>query len=273
MKLPNIFGDGSDGDAVWSTNDIIDSDKQYNSLHVLPGAILSTNGSRIFVRGRLLNEGTIKNDGSAASGVTGGFGGAGDTVAGGISGADGRTTTGAGASAIDWTTQVLDNRGEGGGGGGAGANVGGEPTDDATNFVQNSAFENIVGALVGSSFTDAGLVSPEGGGGGGAGGNASGSGTNGGAGGGGGGTVMISAKTIDNSRGTIQAKGGAGSAATGGGNAGGGGGGGGGRIVLLGIDTSQGTLSVAGGAGGAKVGTGVAGVAGSAGSTFVVSGV
>jgi hypothetical protein len=91
-----------------------------------------------------------------------------------------------------------------------------------------------------------------------------------GAGGGGGGTVLVAANILDNSNGTIEAKGGKGANATLPGNKGGGGGGGGGAIVLVGSTIIEGNLSVEGGLGGAGTGTGQTGSKGQDGQIFKI---
>lgn len=102
----NIFGDGSDGAVIISSNTTLTRDMYYTDLTINSTFTLDTGGYRIFGNGVLINNGTIRNNGANASGTTGGSGGAGGSLkSGGTGGAGGNITAGGNA---------------GGGGGGAG---------------------------------------------------------------------------------------------------------------------------------------------------------
>jgi len=88
--IMNLFGDGSDGDVVISSNTTLTSDKYYNNLTVNSTFTLNTAGYRVFVKGTLINNGTIACNGGNASNSTGGVaGGGGSTASGGAGGAGG----------------------------------------------------------------------------------------------------------------------------------------------------------------------------------------
>lgn len=97
--LNENFGDGSDGNAVISSNTSLSADKQYNNLTINAGVTLNASGYKIFVKGTLLNNGTIANNGGnggaggagqvnngGGSGGSAGSGGAGNTLAAGLNG-------------------------------------------------------------------------------------------------------------------------------------------------------------------------------------------
>jgi len=67
-----IWGDGSDGAVVISSNTTLTRDMYYSDLTVNSTFTLNTGGYRIFVSGTLTNNGTIANNGGNASGPTGG---------------------------------------------------------------------------------------------------------------------------------------------------------------------------------------------------------
>lgn len=76
-----MFGDGSDGDVVISSNTSLSRDMYYNNLTVNAGVTLTTAGYRVFVAGTLTNNGTISNGGGAGgAGVNGAGGGAGGSA-------------------------------------------------------------------------------------------------------------------------------------------------------------------------------------------------
>jgi hypothetical protein len=54
-----VYGQGTDGDVVISSNTTLTSDKYYNNLTVNNGITLLTNGYRIFIKGTLTNNGFI----------------------------------------------------------------------------------------------------------------------------------------------------------------------------------------------------------------------
>lgn len=274
VKVPNLFGDGSDSDATITGTTTLTEDMFYRNLTIAGGGVLVTSGFRVFVSGVLLNLGTIRNNGSGASGATAGSSVNSDMYGNGTLGGAGRSTAGVGNSSAlaAAATGVSATGHQAGSGGSGGTNAGGSGGSPQTDFDLRNYIRNAI-EIFSPTFTWQGTkYTINAGGSGGGGGNDTGAGTVSGGGGGGGGVILISAKILNNGSGTIEAKGGAGGAASGAGNAGGGGGGGGGSILLCGIEINQGTLTASGGAGGAKVGTGVAGQAGTAGASLVVKG-
>jgi hypothetical protein len=264
--LNGIFGDGSDGDAVIAAGApvTISRDTMYNNLTVPNGATLTPRGFRVFVKGTLtINAGgNINDNGKDAVGVTAGAAlnivSAGFGAASGA-GANGRATTGAGASSTtssNCSINDLNQAPQGGVGGSAGgANTGGTagaapPTTilqkwtslasmwTARCYNGSATFNGGSGGGGGGCDTTAGLASSGGGG-------------------SGAGIVWIAAKTIVNN-GSITANGGAGAngvSATG--VAGGGGGGAGGMIAIItATSTGIGTVTANGGTAGTSVGTG-----------------
>lgn len=88
LNFESVFGDGSDGDVTISSDTSLSTDMYYNNLTINSGKALTCNGYRIFVKGTLTNNGTIKqNGGNGATATTyqGANGGAG-TNSGSISG-------------------------------------------------------------------------------------------------------------------------------------------------------------------------------------------
>jgi hypothetical protein len=88
LNFESVFGDGSDGDVTISSDTSLSTDMYYNNLTINSGKALTCNGYRIFVKGTLTNNGTIKSNGgngASATGYLGGAGGAG-TAAGSLSG-------------------------------------------------------------------------------------------------------------------------------------------------------------------------------------------
>jgi len=298
----NLFGDGSDGDVVVSTEINLTRDMFYNNLTVEDGGIINTKSFRIFVKDQFIKKpgGILRNNGNAgADGEDGDDtgnnlntgGAAGATVAsgslpGGIaSGAGGKGGDGAisGTAGSD-AAKSLGTAGSGGGGGG---NAGGSGAGSGgSGGSQTGTLYNIIKSfssayyLIDTLPSIISLTISAGSGGGGGGDNSV---TDDRAGGGGGagspaGMIWIAAnRMFIEGENEIQCNGGAGGAggdAIGTNAAGGGGGGAGGSggviILIYGDKTGTGTLSVAGGAGGAG-GSGVAGgnngSAGTAGQT------
>lgn len=70
-----LFGDGSDGDVVISSNTSLTRDMYYNNLTIDLGFTLNPEGFRIYVKGTFENNGTV-----ASNGGTGGNGAAGGDV-------------------------------------------------------------------------------------------------------------------------------------------------------------------------------------------------
>ncbi len=294
-----MFGDGSDGNhtvtAGYSggpiTNNALTRDAFFNNLTINSGVTLYTAGYRIFVKGTLINNGTIDRNGNAGgngsnapysdggaggSGASGlGAGSIGGSVAGGAGGQGGSYdelgeggyaaspgSNGAGATALG------GNGGNGGAGGQCQPNAttqygkaggAGGTASAPTGGCRAMPFAAILRDI------EATVVKIQGGaggaGGGGGGGTQYGGGGGGGGGGGsGGGIIFIAAKAINNSSGTIRANGGSGGHGGSGylagghygGPGGGGGGGGGGAIVLIYITASWGTEQANGGSGGSK---------------------
>lgn len=262
VNQKGFFGDGSDGDVVISGTTTLTADMNYNNLTINSSQILNTGGYRIFVRGTLTNNGTIRNNGGNASGSTGGIPAPAGTLLGGGAGANSGGLTGGNA-----------------GGGGAGIvmifarNVAVQGTIEAKGgdgAQPSGASSNTAGSNGGS--VTRGLIQT---GHGGAGGN---TGSNSG---GIGGVITTSSKMsrgnltmltmmID---GIIQLGGGGGGASGGengaGPNSGGGGGGQGGLIVFV-YDNivTTGTTTVTGGLG--KAGFGTGGLSGSNGDAGLV---
>ncbi len=266
-----LFGDGFDGDVTIAVDTTLTSDMYYDDLTVNAATNLTTGGFRIFVKGTLTLNGTIRFNGVTATNNNGaGFGGSNQTLKTTEAGANGGTAAGSAATARADCMGGAGGLGGTGSGGAGGA--GGAATVPASTRGGVRAFGNIATAFFGriiDASNAAAIVSPFAGLGGGGGG---GDGTAGGGGGGGGGFVCIAAKTLAGA-GTIEAKGGNGAAASAG-NRGGGGGGGGGVVTLITASTSNPyTISVAGGTGGAGSGTGTAGANGSDGRTFLHLGV
>ena len=69
----NLFGGGDDGNVTISSNTTLTRDMYYNDLTVNSGIILTTANYRVFVKGTLTNNGTIRNNGN--DGTAGGAGG------------------------------------------------------------------------------------------------------------------------------------------------------------------------------------------------------
>jgi len=287
----NLFGDGSDGDVVVSTEIDLTRDMFYNNLTVEEGGIINTKSFRIFVKDQFIkkpggilrnngNDGEDGKDGDATNNNLNTGGAAGATVAsgslpGGIaSGAGGKGAEGATAgTAGSDADKSLGAAGSGGGGGGNALSgetgqyggSGGSQTGTLYNILKSfSSAYYLIDTL--PSIVSLTISAGSGGGGGGG---CSVSADRAGGGGGAGspaGMIWIAAnRMFIEGENEIQCNGGAGGAggdAIGASSAGGGGGGAGGSggviILIYGDKTGTGTLSVAGGAGG-DGGSGVAG--------------
>jgi hypothetical protein len=259
LASSGLFGDGSDGDlnVDGATFLTLTADKYFNNLTLQPGATIQTNGFRIFVRGTLINNGVIHNNGLGSGGGIQGLpgGGTGTLGGGGTSGFGG----GSGSAPTAGEQKVFSLGGSGG--------LGGSLTARGPNVVPPVAAEggtNVLSALP-LALTCRTITGAQITGGGGGDGGAFGT-QNGSSGGGGGGVVMVAARTITGS-GSVQARGGAGGVRT---SAGGGGGGGGGVVVIVStgpLPTGI-TVNVDGGA----AGTGTVGTPqpGSPGKMFVI---
>ena len=97
-----IFGDGSDGNVVISTDTSLTRDMFYNNLTINAGISLHTAGFRVFVREKLINNGTIHNNGgngsasSSGTAVGGSAGSTGSLLGGGAGGGPAQTYCGSG---------------------------------------------------------------------------------------------------------------------------------------------------------------------------------
>lgn len=238
-----IFGNGSDGDETIAGDTTLTRDMFYDNLTVNGGIVLTTDGFRIFVRGTLTNNGTIRNNGATGTDDLGGAGGGGGSL-------------GAGGVGADLNDDADDLDPALGGDGGDGDNLGSVVTLPTGGGLRGSPQAILLhepdGALIG------------GGGGGG-----SGSGGGHGGGSGGGGVICIIAKTLDNSGGIIEANGGDGFAMSD--DLKGPGGGGGGFISILSNDFSAGTEQCLAGAGGVNSGSGANGDNGVAGTVVKIA--
>jgi hypothetical protein len=227
--INGIFGDGSDGDVTISGGVSLARDMYYRNLTIGPGAVLKTNGFRVFVRGvLLLLQGSVIDDSGATA--SSGFGGDGAP-----SGTLGEGEPGGSYTVSSSGSGVINALGGNGGGGDVTENGVAIPPPASVGGAQ--AFDSAVGALSGRTI-DGAIVN--GGAGGGAGG--------GGSGGGGGGVIVIAAATVNVSgSAAVQALGGDASNAEFGHDGGGGGG------VVVVISTSPQptnlTVSAAGGHG------------------------
>lgn len=271
----SLFGDGSDGSGVINTPTTLTKDMFYTDLSVT--STLDTAGYKVFVRGTLSGNGTIRDNGNAASGTTSGAGLAarGTLNSDSGTGGAGRSTLGAGnaggvGSSAGYGLGTTFKGGDGGSCSGGSAGVAATPTARSASAGSIRTWSS---ALQGHTVSGSGVWQPMAGGGGGGGGGCNpGTGTaSSGAGGGGGGSVVVAARYVNASGMTISANGGSGSAAsaiTGDGAAGGGGGGSGGWVCLCaGKIINAPTLSAAGGAAGAGGGGGTAGSTGATGFT------
>lgn len=88
LFFQELFGDGSDGDVVISSDTSISRDMFYNNLTVNAGFILNTNGFRVHVKEILTVDGTIGRPGTVGgNGGNGGNGTSGSAGTGGTGGA------------------------------------------------------------------------------------------------------------------------------------------------------------------------------------------
>lgn len=232
-----VFGNGSDGVVAISTNTTLSRDMYYAQLDVSGGAILSTNGFRIFVKDRLTMTGngtSIQNNGGNANGATAGTAAPSGSVGGGFAGAAGTTASLPGVQGNPTTTTPESIGGSGGSGGAAGAVAGGAsgsntPPSAAAGGVECS--QQVTQAVIARDNAGVLLIGGSSGGSGG-----SGLLSTSGGGGGSGGVVMICSRSIKcDSKQTcsISANGGNGGSGSGTGAAGGGGGGGGGAVLIV----------------------------------------
>lgn len=115
-----IFGDGSDGDVTINANTTLTRDMFYDDLTVDATKILTTAGFRIFAKGTLTNNGTIRCDGGDAvadvagdAPAKGSIGGGGAGGNGAISGAgnDYGGGGGAGGGVLLIAAKTIDNSG------------------------------------------------------------------------------------------------------------------------------------------------------------------
>jgi len=285
----SMFGAGSDGDIIITSNTSLLRDMYYDNLTINTGVTLNSNGFRIFIKNTLNTVGTGKiasngnNGGNGGNGTgSGGIAGIAATQAyttgtlpvpltgatGGTGGIDSSTGTAgtagtALAKALTLENSVAGGTGGTGGGGIAGGTGGaGAATTTAMFTPPNALFTAIYNLfdLVAGTVIQYGIAPSSGGGGGGGGGTGGSCPTCSGGGGGGsgssGGVVWIAAKTITNL--TTEAKGGVGgqggndnSVSGGGGVGGGGAGGNGGTIILIYSKSTTISTDVTGGAGGA----------------------
>ena len=293
----NLFGDGSDGDVVVSTEINLAKDMFYNNLTVESGGIINTKSFRIFVKDQFIKKpgGIVRNSGNnGAVGTTvGGAGGtaiASGSLPGGLAGGAGGYGYGTAQDGFDGidAAKSLGSAGSGGGGGGNGipgsgwrggaGGDGGSQTGTIFNIINSfsSAYYliDILPTIVAMTISA--------GSGGGGGGGAPNSFASGGGAGSTGAMIWIAANRMF-IEGTTEIRcnggnGGNGAAPwhTSDGGGGGGAGAPGGVIILIyGEKTGTGTLSVAGGSGGTG-GTatngypGSPGTAGQTGKTYLI---
>lgn len=220
LKAPRVeilFGNGMDGDVTISSNTTLTRDMYYNNLTINSGRTLKTNGYKIFVKGTLINNGTIDNSGE--NGGNGGFDTTGRGGKGGVGGGDGG----------DGHASSSNNGGNATGGGSGGRGGAYSSSTSYPSYGHGGIAEFTMSHRASFELLHNLYDVTIGGGGGGGGGQSSGT-VGGGGGGGGGGRIHIYAKEIINN-GYIRADGGNGG--NGYDTRGGGGGGGGGGFVLL----------------------------------------
>ena len=285
--IPAEYGDGSHGQAIF---DGVTTFNTFSSLAgstytltrdtfladgstINAGITLYTAGFRLFCKGRLINNGTIHNNGKDAAGAVAGTATPVGTLGIGVAGGAGHAgvAAGTGGTNAPAPNTLADGSGAGGAGGAGGAQAGGAAgtyVPAAANGGANFLAAVQSGFLFASvSGGNQGGVTIMCGGAGGGGGGSDNAGVTAGGGGGGGGVMILCVYWLQNN-GVISCNGGKGADAAGaGGNGGGGGGGGGGLIQSLSrFRSGSGTMTVAGGLGGAKIGgTGVVGAPGSVG--------
>jgi hypothetical protein len=258
-----VYGNAADGNTTLG-NTTLSRDVYYNNLTVNAGAVITTAGYRIFVKGILNLNGTgvIRRNGISATGTSGaGPLTASMTAASGAGGSGGVTN---GVAGTGGTSSLGATGGKGGNGsGGTGPNgtavVAPGSTAGGTGIPRSFPFAQIP-TLHGNSF------SRYNGGGGGSGGAGNGT-TAGGGGGSGGGSAHVYARFVAPGGGIIEADGGSGATSLTAG-CGGGGGGGGGLVVFVTsqpLNTLGLTITAKGGLGG--LGGGSGGVNGGEGQT------
>ena len=284
----NLFGDGSDGDVIVSTEINLERDMFYNNLTVESTGIINTKSFRIFVKdqfikksgGILRNNGNIGGNGTVPNGGIAGTAVAAGSLVGGLAGSAGGYGGSAAIAGYPGLSALksLGSAGSGGGRGGLGSS-GGNQRSGGDGGSQTGIVYNIPNSFFSAYYLldtlpsiTAMTISAGGGGGGGG----YGQSTSGGGGGSGsnGGIIWIAAnRMFIEGENEIQANGGTGgnganASHTDGGGGGGGAGGSGGVIILIyGERTGTGTLSVAGGEGGTGGTSSTPGVDGSTGQT------
>lgn len=268
----DLWGSGYSGDATVSSNTSLSADLHCDTLTINVGVTLDTNDYRVFAR-RIVNNGTIHNDGNdggaASGGVVGPAGAAssGGTLAATRAGGQGGNASGDNGDPGANATYRLGSAGGAGGdtpsfSGGAAGSVTVVPGSAGRAQGSNGDLGHVHQAIAGRALDGTQFQGGSGGGGG------AGQNDEGGGGGAGGGIVLLVARVIENN-GTIRARGGAGGAGWNRGSGGGGGGGGAVIIVSRFDEVGAGTVSVAGGAAGAA-GGGVGSQAGTAGTTGTI---
>lgn len=265
-----IFGDGSDGDVTIAANTTLTRDMFYNNLTVNATFTLNTAGYRVFVKGTLTNNGTIRRTPNAGAAGVGGAALAAGSLGGSFAGAN-KVQTGAGAGGggggpVFIAAKTIVNAGVIAAIGGAGENAPGGATVSGVGGIGTNATTSLGGA--------GGLGGASTGAGGGAGGTVT--GPVAGAGGFRSLPLVVELRAISTTPTVILVTGGGGGGSggtyDGDGSAGGGGGGGGGFLVLIYNSYSgAGTKVAPGGAGGTSVGGGAAGATGSSGTVIEIS--
>ena len=161
LTLQDIFGNGADGTVTISGDTTLSSDMFYNDLTVNAGINLNTASYRIFVKGTLTNNGTIRNNGS--NGGNGGIGGTGGLPGG---------TAGTAGTAVSSGSLPGTVAGGAGGAGGIGSDTGGgaagvKPADGSSQ-AKSLGSDGVAGKYGGSGGTGGSGAGGEGGPGGGA---------------------------------------------------------------------------------------------------------
>jgi hypothetical protein len=255
-KINPSFGDGNDGNATISSPTTLTRNMFYARLDI--SSTLATANYIVCARNGIYGNGTISNNGTNASGSSGG-----PAVTGGYFGSTNQSGGNGGTNAVGSNGQggTTHGGGIGGAGGAGGANAGGA-----------SGAASIGGGLGGTlSRHLADLISGVqattriNGGGGGGGGGSNNILATGGGGGAGAGNLVICTPYIEPTI-TLSCNGGNGGNGSGSaGSAGGGGGGGGGRVGIMTESTPGCTINNNGGSGGAGYNGGAAGTNGSPG--------
>jgi hypothetical protein len=217
---PGFFGSGSEGDTTLTgTGNLLAGDTYYDDLTLAPGAVLDTNGYRLFVAGtlRLENGANVNRDGIP------------DNLSCGTNGLPPHTLGGSGAGGC-MNTDGEDTANSLGGNGGDGGNEPGSAKPPLLDVGGSSVFDSATQALTGRTL-DGQLVT---------------GGAGGGSpmptapiGGGGGGVVVIAAESVEVvGSASVTARGGEGL-----------GGGGGGVVIVISTSPQPAglTLSAAGG--------------------------